>query len=572
MQHVAGPPPEISENMRSFFLLVLLVSTVFASSQDNKHKAYKASKSSAKPTRAALPRTDKISPAFTSPTTVTTSTICVSTVDLDSLNVFDYHNDSENISASIECHDKQYNNLEGDETLAMDGEGIWSHKWDVEAEAEWELPTLQYRQLCAAFYFSNFSSFISYPTDAVMKRLQHKSLSVRNNWPDSPGIEVEDVLPNTGNTSVNAQELDSFPFMGLVDDEKYELRPEVTAPLVVEQTVAQTEVFRLESLAASIRFGDLNALRNLLKAGVNVNSLENSPLTPFIQAILSKNVAIIREIFSTKQVDPNILPRHGKDLISMTVEEIGVKCAAWILRGPIKLETRNAFAILTTLKQLKSALLWGVIAAMKESGEPNLLGALVVCAKDAVFENDLDLIRVLHSLGVPLNLKYRNAHFIHYAAVRGLNEMVNLLLECGTPVDVLTESTGVSALKIAFAEKYYDMAASLIQKGAISGLSDCFSNAVMENNLVAMQTLLNNYKTIPDFIYGDGYNLITWAVLLDRPQILQILFDANKIDLTARDLFERTIYEMEISEFSSKELKQIIRKERDLHYVLEGIC
>lgn len=331
-----------------------------------------------------------------------------------------------------------------------------------------------------------------------------------------------------------------------------------------EEEARPTLVF--ESLIAAIRSGDINSLRSLVGSNAfNLNSLEKAPLSPFMIALQTGKPEVVDFLLGTGKIDPNVISVDGVDVLTLAAESLGMEFVAKIINGEQKLTSRAAFTILTKLKrQANDRHLFPIIDVMANSDQFNLKNALFVFAFDAVCENRIDLVRLLHSRGIPMISQLRGLYFIHNAAVRGYTEMVNLLLEFGTPVDILTEGLNhLSAMQVSFFSFNYDVTAELIRKGAAYGLTDCISAAILHNNIQIVDALLSTYSNLTHFFLEDGFNLITFAIAADKPQILQMILDSGKVSLTAADQFGRSIYNMELNENASEAVKAIVRAHQE---------
>ena len=344
------------------------------------------------------------------------------------------------------------------------------------------------------------------------------------------------------------EELDNFDFdfLGLTEEEI------PTKPII-------------DSLIEAIHAGDLNSVLNLIPKGVDLNSFERGPRTPFMLALQAGNPEIIDTLLSTGKVDPNIIAANGCDVLSLAAGLLGLGVfVEKIIRGPIKVSAFSAFTILLNLKRNSNPNFYPMIATMAKSLDFRLAGALVLMAKNAVLANDIDLVRYIHLVGIPLNRNYRGVYFIHYAAIRGYTEMVSFLIECGTPIDILIHWTLTSPLQTAYFNKKYAVAIELIKKGASHGLVDCIFNAILENNISIIQALISKYSNLNDqFIFENGLNPVTLAISADKPEILQLILESENTNPMIKDPRGNNIYNMEISENASEGLKEIIQRERN---------
>lgn len=319
----------------------------------------------------------------------------------------------------------------------------------------------------------------------------------------------------------------------------------------------------IECLIEAIYANNLNSVRSI--AGhVDLNSFANGPRTPFMLALQNRNPEIVDALLITGNVDPNIFADDGCNIVSLAAFHLGFDFVEKIINGPIKLSTSSAFMILSNLKKNSGPIFRQMITAMANTHELNLQKILIFVAKQAVIHNDLDLARFMYSVGIPLNTNYRAVYFIHLAAFYGHVEMVNLLIECGTPIDILTLRSQISPLMVAYDNKKYDLVVELIEKGASYDLVDCIYDAVLNNNIPIIQAFLSKYLNLANqFTFENGLNLVTLAISEDKPDLLQFLLNSENINSLTKDSLGNNIYNMSINESASEELKEIIQKERN---------
>jgi ankyrin repeat protein len=329
----------------------------------------------------------------------------------------------------------------------------------------------------------------------------------------------------------------------------------------------------IDSLLEAIENGDLNSVRILITQEVDLNSFEKGERTPFMLAIQAHNHEMIDAMLSTGNVDPNIISSDNCDVLSWAAFHSGFELVEKIIGGSIKLSPLSTFTILSNLKRNQSPIFNQMIAAMVRTRYLPVISTLILMAKDAVIANDIDLVTIMHTAGVPLNKNYRGVYFIHYAAAHGFLEMVNLLIECGTPVDILTHRTQASALKISYASKECAVSAELIKKGAKHELMDCIFDSILNNKISIIKALLSTYTDLTGKInFESGFNPITLAISADKPEILQLILESGAINPLMTDINDFSIYNMDINENASQELKLIVQQERDCaNYLIESL-
>lgn len=331
-----------------------------------------------------------------------------------------------------------------------------------------------------------------------------------------------------------------------------------------EEEAMQSAKPVMDALIEAISAGDLPSVHNLLAKEVDLNSFEKGPMTPFMLALQTRNSEIVEAMLSTGKIDPNVMSVDGCDVLSLAGFHFGFELVDKILSGPVQVSANTAFKILSNLKELDSPIFYQMIGAMAKTRLLTLMSALVVMTKDAVLANDVNLVGFMYSVGVPLNRSYRGVYFIHFAANRGYADMVNLLIECGTPVDILTHSTKSSALQSSLSGNEHAVTVLLIKKGATHGLTGCIFDAIVNNKLPIIEALVSTYSNLTGLInFENGFNPITLAIAADKPQILHIILESGIINPLMTDSFGNSIYNMEINENASQELKTIVQKERE---------
>ena len=334
------------------------------------------------------------------------------------------------------------------------------------------------------------------------------------------------------------------------------------------------EAFLTGEMIQAIKKGNLAAVREIHRQipgafdNINKPAFELDGVSPFMYAIRSGNRAMVDFLVSTGKVDPNAVSDVGVDVMQMVTGKFAdAELVMNILRNStIKITTLSAFKLLCYLRDNLHPMFFPVIEVMTSLKEKPMIAAMIVLAKDAVVSGNLILVSFLGQQGVPLNMPYKNGmSFIHYAANRGDIEMTDLLLQYGADIDTLAANAGLSPLQIALYNGKFALVLYLMQRGARIGLDEVIEDSIDNGRVDILAYFISSSGDLSFFTLPDHYNLITYSIAKDRPAFLNYCL-ANfpqKFNLFVCDEAGRTIYNMQLPENASAELKLIVDGQRN---------
>lgn len=321
----------------------------------------------------------------------------------------------------------------------------------------------------------------------------------------------------------------------------------------------------IKQLLSAISSRNIDAVREIVLGGIDINALsESTGKSPFMHALITGDQEIVAFLMNTGKVDPNIVSRENVDVFSLAFEKFGINLVRKLLVLPVKLSAVSALRIIFRAVDAKKPYAFPLISAMAETRQQDIIKALIVMTKDAVQMENLGLLKYLHSIGIPLTARFEGGmNLAHYAAIRGNNEILGFLIDAGhVDINALTRFSSLSPLSIAYINLQCNTVMYLMQKGARAGLDTCAALAISENNLPVLGTIISAYNDIDKIIIQDGYNMLTFAVLADNVPALRMLLDSKKINPETVDAAGRTILTMEIPEFASEALAELLICER----------
>ena len=323
-----------------------------------------------------------------------------------------------------------------------------------------------------------------------------------------------------------------------------------------------------DSLLAAIKIGDLDAIQRVISYDVEmINCLSMSTgTTPFMQAIMSGNRKVVDFFLETGMVDPNVFVTEGQNVILLAAKYLDMSYVRRILNVPIKFQPLYAMRAIYRILQSESEnpQTTEIIRTMIETRQPVIISFFVASGEYAVCTDNLALLRFLHTNGIPLNQMYEGMSLIHYAAARGNVEILEFLLGIdGSSIDTLTETDEkLSALSVAFLKGHLNVVIYLIEHGASAGLDHIIMFAIRESHFPILEAFLSIIPFLGENILANGYNLLTWAVMVDNVRSIRMILDSRKINPLIPDAAGRTIYNMELPENASEDLKDFIMFER----------
>lgn len=601
------------KKMYPVVLIILLLVSVSASSSNNKnnHQAKPPRK------RVKIQHSPSESPAPV-PIVQSDSNASISTIRNHSTSSFASSNSSLS-SLNGQLEHLNFMGLEEDIGLDLNCEGesikmraptpIPSHQnvieplvpevsevsWDLEKESKVSFSPIEFQQFSEASFTEKFTSLASVPTSEKFTLFRNDRFDFSRNWPEEEtatpplnelGCRYQMLALKSILSPGHAQTFNNLLKLGLVDltrpiyDSKHEVYRSFLSIILENDKIDQDKLDSLlrfvpkqildkanskgvTPLEVAVRKRDLTLISKLVVAGAEINA------KAFMSAVKHNERNIVDYFLSTNRFDPNVIIQ-GTNHIEVALTNLGAEYVKRILatyNGQYKI---NPFTLMTLVNRLmikKSPLIKTLAQiSIDPCMKKNVQGPFTLAIRNAVILNDAELFRFFHFCGIPIDTVYPSSKvsgskLIHFAAIAGHVEMIDLLLELGENVDRLTGS-GFSVLETAMINKKYQMAAELIKRGAKIGLAQSIQTAIQCNELSIVEgLLLSTSEDLTNFILPNGYNLITFAISSDRPQILRSLLSSSRINLFQFDQFQQNIYNMTIPVEASEELVAIIEEE-----------
>lgn len=415
-------------------------------------------------------------------------------------------------------------------------------------------------------------------------RTRSQSLSKQNQSPlgASPDCVASLSSPSSGATAclqnlklsdtMSPEELDSFELFG----KSYESQESIEVKdILVDDNIRSFKKPRQEvaienipeRLMTAINSENVETIRELLQTDIDINSFVSfTGYTYFMHAVLSGNPDILELFLSTGKVNPNIIDADGFDILSLTLSHFGLDMAKRLLTLPISLHPSTAITVLLNLYKNTIPVFYPMIDAMFETKQRCLEAALISMTRFAVSEEDLDLLKYLHSLGISLKHRFNGSYLIHFAVNRNNIDIINFLIENGkVDIDAVTGNTNLSAMVIACMNQNYKLVSHFIRMGAKVGIEYCIAMAMINNDLTPLETLIEtNGSDLDKLVFPGQSNLLTFAVIVDNVQALRLLLGSGKIDPNCADSTGRTIFTIKSPEEMSAELIDLL----SFYYIL----
>ena len=377
----------------------------------------------------------------------------------------------------------------------------------------------------------------------------------------------------------SSQIMRSFLSFALERDEMIEMdKIEIIVSLMTPEMINRPNSLGITPLEVAIRRGNLELVRKLVEFGADMNATrEAHGKTPFIKAVISKQIEIVDYLFGTGKANVNLVFKEDKsiaiNIITFTLESKYIE----IMFKSCSIDSNFFFKYMRSLKRHGNALIYKfILQNAKSFGSQNIQFILLSLARNAVLEGDFELLKLMHSVGISMDfiypsVKYPKLKIIHYVAINGNVEMFNFLIDTvGLDINDPAEN-GLIPLTFAWNDDKIDLVKEIIKKGSRLDLNvNHIEFAIKCNNIQIIDAILSSPVEIDKLILQGGQNLVTIAVILDRPEILSKLIDSGRFDLMRPDALGQIIFTMRLPETTSEAVKNIIigREADFLAYIL----
>ena len=326
-------------------------------------------------------------------------------------------------------------------------------------------------------------------------------------------------------------------------------------------------------LLYAVRQERFDLVQKLVFFGADINFTNGILLTPFMEALKLKQNLTIDYFLTLNAHNPNILVQEdvtalalaGLNLPSQKFNQI---CDKLTFDCPIPISNSTYLA---ALKQLylkndtaNDAAFDHLVEKALNFQSAQMLDAVMHLANYAVISNNVQLVHHLDLLKVPLNTAHGQYYLIHIAAEMGSIDVVQYFIASKIfPVDSMS-AEGLTPIQYANANGHKQTVIELIKLEALVGLARILQDAIEANDIEIIQTLVNYRTGLSLFDLPNGYNLVTWAVTKDKPQILRLLLMGKGIKLTQNDALGNNYYTVQVPKDASKELLKILSTNRQL--------
>jgi ankyrin repeat protein len=210
--------------------------------------------------------------------------------------------------------------------------------------------------------------------------------------------------------------------------------------------------------------GDADLVRRLLRAGANVNAANDYGATPMSEAAVIADPALL-EVLLAAGADVESPNADGQTVLMVVARTSQVEAARLLLK-------RGANVNAVEKWRGQTALMWAV--AQKQ---PAMVQALIAAGADVNARSAVNNWE--RQVTAEPRAIYRPAGGLTpllYAAREGCVECATLLIEAGAVID-LADPEGISPLLMAVINMHFDLAASLVRKGANANKWDFWGRA-----------------------------------------------------------------------------------------------
>lgn len=320
-------------------------------------------------------------------------------------------------------------------------------------------------------------------------------------------------------------------------------------------------------LLYAVRQERFDLVQKLVFFGADINYTNGTLLTPFMEALKLKQNMMIDYFLTLKDRNPNIIVQvdvtalalAGLNLPSQKFKQI---CDKLTFDCPIPISNS---AYLSALKQLylkNDAAFDHLVEKALNFQSAQMLDAVMQLNYDAAVCNNVQLIHRMHLLKFPLNMAYGKHSLIHIAAKMGSTDVVQYFIASKIfPVDSIS-AEGLAPIQYVHVHVHKKTIIELIKLEAFIGLARILQDAIEANDIEIIETLVKYRTGLGIFDLPNGYNLVTWAVKKDKPQILKLLLMGKGIRLTQNDPLGNNYYTVEVPKDASKELLKILSATR----------
>ena len=330
-------------------------------------------------------------------------------------------------------------------------------------------------------------------------------------------------------------------------------------------------------LEMACRAGNLPLVRKLVEAGADMNAkLGSTGMTAFARSATRKQTEIVDYFMETGKADVSLVFVDKSVVFTIVIMALGPKYIEKMFKL-CTIEQEFFYRYIHVLKKKTAdnpSIFRMMLQKAKAFGTEKIQYTLACLARDIAVLNDLESLKYLHSLNVPLdgiyphnqNSKYSKMKLIHYIAIKGHIDILNFLVDTvGANVNDAS-GNGFIPLTFAWNNGKFDMVRELIKRGSRLDLNiQHIEYCIIHNLIPIIDAILLSPIDIGSLKLSNGHNLVTYAATMDRSVILSKLIQSGRFDLTAPDGLGQTLLTMKLPiTTSNTTINIILESENDL--------
>jgi ankyrin repeat protein len=290
-----------------------------------------------------------------------------------------------------------------------------------------------------------------------------------------------------------------------------------------------------EFLCIAASNGHLEAVRALIKAGVNINTPDQSGRTPLVAAVQCGQLAVLQELMKENKIQENEDLELSRSLLILAAEWGHLDIVKYLIREGAEINYQCQDGS-TALMRASATGYTKVVKFLIEEGakvdHEDLGGATpLVCAVEG---GHIGVIRQLLAEGTDINHKaFTDGLSPLHLAVRGDRiGVINLLIQEGADLNCKMKNEGYTPLIFAASRGYLKPVKALIDAGAdlnaraYQGQTTALNYAAHEGHAEVARALIAAGAEI-DLETCNGCTPLMMAAQRGKIELVEILIDAN---------------------------------------------
>ncbi|XP_064385260.1 uncharacterized protein LOC135334127 isoform X2 [Halichondria panicea] len=324
----------------------------------------------------------------------------------------------------------------------------------------------------------------------------------------------------------------------------------------------------MADILRAARAGDLSALRDAIKRGADVNSVEDG-WTPLTSAAFNGHTNCIRELLSSGAV---------VDLADMDGRTPLMEAARGGHTDSVRQLLSSGAVVDLADKNGRTPLYWAASKVHTDCIKELLSSGAVVDLADktgytplimAASEGHTDSVRQLLSSGAVVDLASKDGWTpLYWAAYKGHTDCVRQLLSSGAVVD-LANKRGQTPLMSAAKYGHADSVRELLSSGAVVDLASKYGWtplywAASEGHTDCIKELLSSGAVV-DLANKDGDTPLMWAAYWGREDAVKELLSAGASPLCTNNNGETALMRAKKSPYSSPLAGKLLEEATESH-------